>query len=97
MDIVQTIISTIQAIVKYAPQAVAAWNAIKEFIKALFGAGVISKEQQDMLFARVEAILAAFDEGQVPPSWAVDPDPKAAPDPIKPAATSSGRVLPKTR
>lgn len=75
MDVVSTIVSVIQAIVKYAPDALKAYTAVKQFIAGLFGAGVISKEDQDKLFAYVDSVLAAHTAGEVPPAWTVEPDP----------------------
>ncbi len=76
MDIVSTVVSVIQAIVKYAPDALKAYTAVKDFIKGLFGAGVITKAEQDKLFAYVDGILAAHTAGQTPPQWTVEPDPE---------------------
>lgn len=77
MDIVSTIVSVIQAIVKYAPDAAKAYTAVKGFIMSLFGAGVISKADQDKLFAYVDATLKAHEAGNPPPQWTVEPDPES--------------------
>lgn len=73
--IVLEIVAVIQAIVKNAPDIVKAFAAVKTFINGLFGAGAITKAQQDDLMAHVEAVLGAHLLGNPPPEWTVEPDP----------------------
>jgi argininosuccinate lyase len=75
MDIVSSIVSAIQLAIAAAPKAVALYEDSKAYISALFKAGVISKADQDALHAHVDAIQAAVEAGEVPPSWSVEPDP----------------------
>lgn len=74
--IVFTVLAAIQAAIQAAPQVKAVVVKGKEFIGALFSANIITKEQQDQLFARVDEISAAFKDGKQPPHWDVEPDPE---------------------
>lgn len=65
----------ITAAVSAAPKIIAAYNAIRNFIMDLFGAGVITKAQQDALMAHTDATVEAFLKGEPPPAWTVEPDP----------------------
>lgn len=71
-----TIITVFQAIIKAAPDVAKAVENIRNFITGLFGAGVISKAQQDYLHSQVDSFVAAFTAGEVPPAWTVEPDPE---------------------
>lgn len=76
MDVVTSIISAIQLAIAAAPKAIKLYEDSKAYISALFKAGVISKADQDALHAHVDAIQAAVDAGEVPPSWTVEKDPQ---------------------
>lgn len=67
--------SAIQLALAAAPKAIKLYEDSKTYITSLFKAGVITKEVQDAAHAHVDAIQAAVDAGEVPPSWTVEPDP----------------------
>lgn len=74
--IVFAILGAIQAAISLAPQVKDIAKKGKDFIGSLTGGGVITQAQQDILFARIDAISAAHADGKVPDSWAVEPDPE---------------------
>lgn len=74
--IVTTIIGMIPAIIKAAPDVVKAYELIRAFVEGLFGNKVITKVQQDYIMAMVDAYVAAFKAGEIPPAWTVEPDPE---------------------
>lgn len=49
---------------------------IQTWIKSLFDGGVITKEEQDQLMSYVDNVLSAFQSGQIPEWWKVQPDPQ---------------------
>lgn len=69
------IIQGIQAAITLAPGAIKIVEAAKAMIESLFQAGVISAQEQNALFAHVDALQAAVLAGEVPPAWRVEPDP----------------------
>lgn len=71
-----TILSGIQLAVQAAPHIVELAVKGKEMFSALFAGGIITKEQQIALKARVDAISSAARAGQLPSSWDVEPDPE---------------------
>ena len=75
------IIQGITAAIQLAPQVTEIVVKGKELIGSLVGGGIITKEQQDTLHARVDAITEAARRGEKPPAWEVEPDPvdEAAP------------------
>lgn len=75
MDVVSSIVSAIQLIIKAAPSVISAAAAIKDFITNLFGSGVIDKATQDALHAHVDAVATAMLTGRELPQWTVEPDP----------------------
>jgi len=60
-----------------APQIVELAAKAKEFFSTLFGKGLITKEQQDALFLRIDAHCALVNSGVIEPEFAVDPDPES--------------------
>lgn len=74
MDIL-FIIQLIQAGLAVAPQIGEAAIKAKNFISALFGAGLITAEQQGAIHAHVDKIVVALKAGEVPPHWQVEADP----------------------
>ena len=69
------IIQAVQAAIAAAPQVADVAVKAKDFIASLFGAGLITKEQQDRIHAHVDAICAAALAGQELPEWTVEADP----------------------
>ncbi len=59
-----------------APELLKAAAMFKEFIANLFSHTLITKEDQDKLFNYVDTAVAAFQDGQTPPHWEVEPDPE---------------------
>ncbi len=70
------IISAIQAAIVSAPKALEIVAKGKELIAALFSAEVITKAQQDAIFAELDAISGLVREGIVPLHWQVEDDPE---------------------
>jgi hypothetical protein len=68
------ILAGIQAAISAAPQVAEVIAAAKNLLTSLFGAGVISKEQQDALHQWVDSHAALVQQGIEPPSWSVEPD-----------------------
>lgn len=75
MDIA-SLVTLFQAAIAAAPKVAALVVKAKEYIEALFTAGLISKEQQDQLHAHMDAAQAAALSGNTPPHWTVEPDPQ---------------------
>lgn len=69
------VVQAIQAIIAAAPQIAEVAIKTKDYVAALFGAGVITKEQQDKIHAHVDAVCAAALAGQELPHWQVEADP----------------------
>lgn len=70
------IISAILAAITEAPQAIEIVEKGKALVESLFSAGLITKELQDQINANVDAHVEAVANGNVPPGWAVEPDPQ---------------------
>jgi hypothetical protein len=75
------ILAVIQGIIAAAPKILDAYNAAKAFINGLFGAGLITSDQQAQLHSQVDAVVTAILSGNPPPEWTVEPDPGTAPAP----------------
>ena len=75
MPAIPLILSGIQAAITLAPGAIQIVESAKAMIEGLFRAGAISAEDQDRLFAHVDAVAAAALAGEVPPAWQVQADP----------------------
>ena len=73
---VLTIISLIQAAIKAAPQAISVIKYARETIDALFTGKLITVEQQDQLHEHVDKLCEAALTLELPPAWAVEPDPE---------------------
>lgn len=84
---VAVIIQAILAALAAAPQFTDLFIKAKDFFAGMFAAGLITKEQQDALFARVDADLKLFSTGMVPTWWTVEPDPVTSKPPTAPAPT----------
>lgn len=67
--------SAVQGLILIAPDVIRFSAKVKDWIADLFSAGVISVEQQNELYARVNEICRATLSGQLPDHWKVDPDP----------------------
>lgn len=76
--------SAIQLAVAAAPKVEALYVKGKEFISALFGAGLLTIEQQDALHKHVDALQALALAGIVPDAWKVEPDPVPLVNPLTP-------------
>ena len=75
MELIAAIVTALELAIRAEPEAAAIVKAGKKFIKATFGAGVITKEQQNALHAHVDAYQTAILAGQTPPEFLVEPDP----------------------
>lgn len=73
---ITAIIAIFQAAISAAPKVAELVVKAKEYIAALFGAGLITKEQQDRLFNHMQELQAAALTGNPPPHWAVEPNPE---------------------
>lgn len=73
---ITAIIALFQAAIQAAPKVAELVVKAKEYIAALFGAGLITKDQQDRLFAHMAELQAAALTGNPPPHWTVEPDPQ---------------------
>lgn len=69
------IMAAIQGAIAIAPDVIKVAAAAKDFISALFSGGVITKEEQDSMHSRVTALCVARLKGELPPHWAIEPDP----------------------
>jgi hypothetical protein len=58
-----------------APQITELVAKAKEFFGALFASGLITREQQEALFLRIDAHCALVNAGIVEPEFLVEPDP----------------------
>lgn len=69
------IIQGIQAALVAAPAVIAIAERGKDFIRSLFDAGLITIDQQNAVFAHVDAICDAALNSEELPHWTVEPDP----------------------
>lgn len=69
------IIQGVQAALAAAPQAIAVAEKAKELIDALFGAKLITAEQQQATKSHIDSIVAMAQAGIIPSHWLVRPDP----------------------
>lgn len=74
--IIPVIIGIIQAIAKNAPDAIEVFKKAKEFIGSLLGAKLITKAQQDAMFAEIDKITSDAQAGKLPEWWGVERDPE---------------------
>lgn len=65
------------ALLNAAPQVEAIATRVRDMFRQMAQAGLITAEVQNALDARVEADLALFRNGVVPPEYQVQPDPVA--------------------
>lgn len=66
------IINGINLAVQAAPKILEVGTAAVDFAAALFGAGVITREQQEAVNVYVEAVQSAALAGLRPPHWQVE-------------------------
>lgn len=69
------IIQGIQAAISAAPAVADIVVKAKDLIASLFGAKLISKEQQDAVHAHIDSLSALAKLGIIPDHWKVEPDP----------------------
>jgi len=69
------IMGLINSALAASPDVVRLAAKFKDFIDAMFSAGVISKDDQDKLHAAVDERCAARLRGELLPHWQVEPDP----------------------
>ena len=69
------IIQGIQAAISAAPGVIDIVNKGKALIASLFGAGVITKDQQDALHAHIDSLAKLAEVGVIPDHWKVEADP----------------------
>jgi hypothetical protein len=70
------IAQAIQSAVTFAPQIEDIIAKGKALVVSLFGAGVITKAQQDLTHMQIDQIAAAWNASLPPVAWTVEPDPK---------------------
>jgi hypothetical protein len=70
------IVQGFQAAIAAAPQAIELVKQAKEFFTTLFSKGLITKETQDRVHARMDEWVACLTSGTVPPEFTVEPDPQ---------------------
>lgn len=68
--------AAIQGLIAVAPDVIAFAAKVKGWIADMFSSGLITKETQDELNARVTEICRATLNGDVPIHWTVEDDPK---------------------
>ncbi len=73
--ILALIIQGLQAAISAAPQLKEIYQNARDLINNLFSAKAITIDQQNALHAHIDAIETAFENGQEPPAWQVEPDP----------------------
>lgn len=67
----------IQAVVAAAPKSIEALQACRNFVAAMFTAGLLTKAEQDAQMLWMDAHEALAAQGIIPNAgWAVRPDPK---------------------
>lgn len=74
------ILAGIQMAMAATPKVIELVKQGKAFFSGLFGAGLITREQQNALHAQIEAHAEMIAAGIVQPQWTVEPDP-ATPEP----------------
>lgn len=74
--IVFAILGGVQMAIQEFPKAVALVKKAKDFFTGLVGDGIITKDQQDKLHARIDELSAAAQRGEIPPAWTVEADPE---------------------
>lgn len=74
MNIFALIVSGITAALNAAPAVTQLVGQTKDYISALFRAGVITAEQQNRLHAHCDAHMHATLRGEKPPELVIDPD-----------------------
>lgn len=67
------IVAGINAALNAAPGVISLVNQTKDYITALFVAGVISAEQQNLLRAHCDDHMSATLRGEKPPELVIDP------------------------
>lgn len=70
------VLNGLTAALTAAPQVMELVQKAKDFFTSMAGNGLITDAQQDALHARVDAIVEAAQNGQLPPAWSVEPDPQ---------------------
>jgi hypothetical protein len=78
-ELIQKILAGIQAAISAAPGVLNIVEKGKALIASLFGAGVITKDQQDALHAHVDSMAALAATGIIPDHWKVEADPTNPP------------------
>lgn len=71
-----SIVSWVQLAISLGNQIGPVVKAAKAFIASLFSDEMITKAQQDAVFAEIDRIAADFENGKMPEWWAVEPDPE---------------------
>jgi hypothetical protein len=69
------ILQIIQLALAATPKVIDLARDTKDWVDALFRAGVITAEQQNAVHAYVDAVCDAALRGEPPPHWSVEPDP----------------------
>ena len=73
--LIVAILPWIQSFIAAAPDVAKAVVDVKNLIAALFAGKMIDAATQNLLYAHVDGIAAAFLAGTPPPEWTVEPDP----------------------
>jgi ribosomal protein S5 len=69
------ILAGVNAVLTAAPEITNLVNQVKATVDRLFGAGIITREEQDRLKAHCDAHMQARLRGERPPELVIDPDP----------------------
>ena len=73
--LIPIVIAGIEAAIQAAPGIIDVVEKGKALIASLFGAGIISADQQNTLHAHIDQHAADVAAGKEPVSWTVEPDP----------------------
>lgn len=84
------IMAGIEAAMAAAPKVIAVAEAGKKLITELFAAGAISVDTQNQLHGRVDVVMNAYLNGEIPPELTIEPDPVST----APAASAPAEAAP---
>jgi hypothetical protein len=74
--LISVIVQLIQGAISAAPGVIKIVEQVKQFIFGLFITGAIDQATQNALMLHVDAVCDAVENGDPPPAWTVEPDPK---------------------
>jgi coproporphyrinogen III oxidase-like Fe-S oxidoreductase len=73
-----TIVALIQTVIATAPYITDAVESVHQFVDSLYLGGNVSISDQKRLHEHIDAVQKAVTNGQTPPQWTVEANPKNA-------------------